>query len=302
MPIYLPAFSRRQFLATSITAAAGVMCAPSLLAANRKTDNDTWALLSDIHISADPQKTARNTNMTDNLKTVREEILNWPARPAGVIVNGDLAFNSGEVADYHAVANLLEPLRKDGSPIFLGMGNHDNRFRFWEALKKAKSTQPRLADQQVMMIPTKQANVFVLDSLIKTLHTPGVVGEEQRAWLKKTLDANADKPAIVMVHHNPVDNGLKANLEDEKQMFDILRPRKQVKAWIFGHTHHWGVSQDVSGIHLINLPPVAYLFTPGQPNGWVHATIKPDAIRIELRCIDKTHKDHGQVKDLSWRA
>jgi 3',5'-cyclic AMP phosphodiesterase CpdA len=142
----------------------------------------------------------------------------------------------------------------------------------------------------------------MLDSLIKTLHTPGVVGEEQRAWLKKTLDANTDKPAIVMVHHNPIENGLKANLEDEKEMFDILRPRKHVKAWIFGHTHQWGVSQDQSGMHLINLPPVAYLFTPGQPNGWVHATLKPDGIRVELRCIDKSHKDHGQVKELTWRV
>lgn len=302
MPVYLPAISRRRFLATSATAAAGALCAPALLAAKRKTDADTWAFLSDIHIAADPKTTARNTNMTDNLKTVRQEILDWPTRPAGVLVNGDLAFNSGEVADYHAVTKLLDPLRKDGMPIYLGMGNHDNRYRFWEALKHAKSTQPRLDDQQVMMLKTQNANFFVLDSLIKTLYTPGVIGTEQREWLKKSLDENADKPAIVINHHNPVENGLKPNLDDEKEMFAILRPRNHVKAWIFGHTHQWGVSQDKSGIHLVNLPPGAYLFTPGNPNGWTHATIKPDGIRLELRCIDKTHKDHGQVQELAWRA
>ena len=300
MPIYLPALSRRTFIGTSVAAAAA-LSVPSLLAA-RKTDPDTWALLSDIHIAADPKKTARNTNMTDNLKTVRQEILDWPSRPAGVLVNGDLAFNSGETADYHAVTKLLDPLRKNGMPVMLGMGNHDNRYRFWDAIKAAKSTQPRLLDQQVMLVKTHHANFFILDSLIKTLHTPGVVGEEQRAWLKKTLDENADKPAIVMVHHNPIENGLKTNLEDEKEMFDILRPRNHVKAWIFGHTHQWGVLQDESGIHLINLPPVAYLFAPGQPNGWVHATLKEGGIRLELRCIDKTHKDHGVVKELQWRA
>jgi Icc protein len=302
MPVYLPPLSRRNFLKTSATAAIGAWCVPSLIAANRPADENTWALLSDIHIAADPKKTARNTNMTDNLKAVRKEILNWPSRPAGVLVNGDLAFNSGETGDYHAVTQLLEPLRKDGMPVLLGMGNHDNRYRFWETIKDAKSTQPRLADQQVMMLRAKQANFFILDSLIKTLHTPGVIGAEQRDWLKKSLDENSDKPAIVMVHHNPIDNGLKANLEDEKEMFGILRPRKHVKAWIFGHTHTWGVSKDESGIHLINLPPVAYLFTPGQPNGWVHATLKPDGLRVELRCIDTTHKDHGQVNELKWRA
>jgi 3',5'-cyclic-AMP phosphodiesterase len=302
MPIYLPAISRRNFLATTATAATAALVAPSLFAAERKTDADTWALLSDIHIAADPTKTARNTNMTDNLKTAREEILNWPSRPAGVLVNGDLAFNSGEVADYKAVAKILDPLRKDGMSIMLGMGNHDNRLRFWEALKSAKHTQPRLDDQQVTVVEGKHVNIYMLDSLIKTLHTPGVIGTEQREWLKKTLDANPNKPGIIMVHHNPVDNGLKVNLEDQKEVFDIIRPRKQVKAWIFGHTHQWNVAQDKSGIHLINLPPVAYLFTPGQPNGWTHATFKPDGLRVELRCIDKSHQKHGETHELKYRA
>jgi len=302
MPVYLPAISRRRFLATSLTAAAGALCAPSLLAARRKTDSDTWAFFSDIHISADPKKVARNTNMTNNFKAVRKEVLSWPTRPSGVLVNGDLAFNSGETADYAAVTKLLEPLRKDGMPVLLGMGNHDNRERFWDAMKSAKRTEAGVADRQVMIIKNSHANFFVLDSLIKTLQTPGFVGEEQREWLKKSLDANTDKPAIVIVHHNPVDSGMAANLNDEKEMFDILRPRKQVKAWFFGHTHYWNAAQDESGIHLVNLPCVAYPFKPEAPSGWVHGTLKPDGMRLELRCVDKTHQQQGDVKDLTWRA
>ena len=82
-------------------------------------------------------------------------------------------------------------------------------------------------------------------------------------------------------------------------MFGILRPRKHVKAWIFGHTHQWNVSQDESGIHLINLPPCAYLFTPGHPNGWVHATLKPDGIttRTPLMSIRRTKDHEARVKD-----
>ncbi|MDB6059008.1 MAG: Metallophosphoesterase [Verrucomicrobiales bacterium] len=302
MPIYLPAISRRRFLATTLTAAAGALCAPSLLAARRKTDADTWAFLSDIHISADPKKVARNTNMTDNLKAVRKEILSWPTRPSGLLVNGDLAFNSGESVDYAAVTKLFDPIRKDQIPVWLGIGNHDNRERFWDSVKSAKKTQTGLADRQVMMISNKHANFFVLDSLIETLKTPGLVGEEQREWLKKTLDANADKPAIIIFHHNPVESGMAANLNDEKEMFEILRPRKQVKAWFFGHTHFWNTQQDESGIHLVNLPCVAYPFKPEAPSGWVHSTLKPEGMRLELRCVDKTHKQQGDVKDLKWRV
>jgi 3',5'-cyclic-AMP phosphodiesterase len=120
-------------------------------------------------------------------------------------------------------------------------------------------------------------------------------------WLGAALDKNADKPALVLVHHNL---GLGANmgLKDTTALLDVIRPRKQVKAYIFGHTHTWNVEQDSSGIHLINLPPVAYVFQEGQPSGWVHATVENKKMRLELSCVDKTHKSHGQKIELEWRA
>jgi hypothetical protein len=80
-----------------------------------------------------------------------------------------------------------------------------------------------------------------------------------------------------------------------------LRPRRQVKAYFFGHTHRWDVGRDDSGIHLVNLPPTAYLFEAGRPNGWVHAEIQESGARLELRCLNHTRKDHGQVVNLRWR-
>ncbi|MEK7781379.1 MAG: phosphohydrolase, partial [Verrucomicrobiota bacterium] len=77
--------------------------------------------------------------------------------------------------------------------------------------------------------------------------------------------------------------------------------RPQVKAWVYGHTHNWKVTQDASGVHLVNLPPVAYIFREGDPSGWIHATTRGDGMRLELRAIDPKHKAHGQVVDLKWR-
>jgi len=132
--------------------------------------------------------------------------------------------------------------------------------------------------------------------------TPGLLGDAQRAWLAKTLDANADKPAILFAHHNPQKGDAPSGLKDTDKLFEIIEPRKQVKAYIFGHTHDWNARKTDSGIHLINLPPVAYIFEKGKPNGWVQATVQPESLRLELRCLDRTHKDHGQVLDLKWRA
>jgi 3',5'-cyclic AMP phosphodiesterase CpdA len=141
----------------------------------------------------------------------------------------------------------------------------------------------------------------VLDSLEQTLSTPGSLGKEQLAWLAESLDANPNKPALVMVHHNPgIDGNL--GLKDTVEFFEIIRPRKQVKAYIFGHTHRWNLEQDDTGLHLINLPPVAYVFQEGDPSGWVHAAFEEKGMRLELRCVDTSHKAHGQVHHLKWRA
>jgi len=302
MPIHLPPISRRRFLIRSLAAGAGLALRPQLFAAARPTDPDSWALLSDIHLAADRTLMARGINMTDHFTSVSREVLALPKRPAGVFITGDCAYNNGEKADYALVAELLEPIRKDEMPVHLALGNHDHRERFWEALQEEKAAQRPLADKQAALVRTKRANWFVLDSLEATLATPGLLGQEQLDWLAKTLDANPDLPALVLIHHNPGKVGNVSGLKDTDALFEVIRPRKQVKAYLYGHTHHWSVAQDASGIHLINLPPVAYLFKEGDPFGWVHATFQKNGMRLELRCLDQAHKEHGKVANLQWRA
>ena len=299
MPISLPPISRRRFLAQSLAAAA-LTLGGGCLVPRRETAGESWALLSDIHIAADRKRMARAINMTDNLMAVTKDVLALPQTPRAVLVSGDLAFNSGETADYAAVMDLLQPLRQGGLPIHLALGNHDHRERFWNAMRHDKSVQRSLADKQVAILRGHNANWFVLDSLVKTLHTPGVLGDAQRAWLARALDHNADKPALIVIHHNP-NNGFSGALDDTEELLEILRPRRHVKAYFFGHTHRWDLSRDESGIHLINLPPVAYLFDASLPNGWVHATLRTEGISLELRCLNHAHKDHGQITDLKWR-
>jgi hypothetical protein len=304
MPVYLPPLSRRRFLAGSLAAAASVALGAGC-ATPKKKSSQSVALLSDIHIDADPLKVERNVNMTDHLQAAIAEVLAWPQRPGIAFVNGDLAHSNGENADYAAVTNLLRPLREGGMPVHLELGNHDNRDRFWSILQDEKTVQPNLANRQADIVRTPEVNWFLLDSLIKTRTTPGLLGNEQRDWLAAALDANADKPALVMIHHQPViaAPGKKNDgLEDTAELLAILRPRRHVKAYFFGHTHHWSVKQDESGLHLVNLPAVAYVFAAGQPSGWVHATVDSNSARLELRCLDHSHPKQGEVVNLAWRA
>ena len=278
---------------------------PSLFAASRKTDSQSWVFFSDIHLAEDRNLISRNVNMADHFRRASDEVLALPKRPAAIFINGDCAYNNGEKGDYALVAELVAPLRADGMPVHLALGNHDNRERFWEGLQQQKIKRP-LADKQAALIKSSRVNWLVLDSLEKTNSTPGLLGQEQLGWLEKTLDANKSKPAIVMIHHNPgQDTSASFNisgLKDTQALFNIIRPRKQVKAYIYGHTHDWKIDSDPSGIHLINLPPVAYVFKEGNPSGWVHATVEKSKMRLELRCLDTKHPAHGQVRDLQWRV
>jgi 3',5'-cyclic AMP phosphodiesterase CpdA len=182
------------------------------------------------------------------------------------------------------------------------MGNHDHRGRFRAALQAEAGGPPLVEDRVISIVPASRANWFILDSLDRTNVTPGILGSAQLAWLERALDAHADRPALIMVHHNPNDAINKNGLAETGPLLDLLRSRRHVKAHFFGHSHRWSVERDPSGLHLINLPTTAYPFEKTQPAGWVRAVLEPQGIRLELRAVNRTHAAHGLVHTLAWRT
>lgn len=303
MPLHVAPISRRRFLAGSLAAGASLICLPESWADRPATDADRWLLLSDTHIAADPATVARQVNMADNLRSVIEQLRITSPRPAGLFLSGDCAYLQGLAGDYHTLAGLLEPLWKADFPLHLTLGNHDDRPVFRNSLAERLAGSEPLESRQAAVIESPRANWFVLDSLDAVNKTPGRVGIDQLAWLRRALDQRREKPAIVVVHHNPVFEQPMRNtgLLDTNELFDVLVPRKQVKAFIFGHTHHWNLEQH-EGIHLVNLPPVAYVFKPGEPSGWVDARLADGSMALQLHTLDPKHPASGQKVNLSWRA
>jgi len=302
MPISLPPISRRRFISRSLAALGGLSLGHRVLARASEPSVPTWALLSDPHLSADPKLVARHVNMTAHFQQVTREVLGLGTPPAAMLISGDCAYNSGELADYAHIAELLRPIRKQGLPVHLTLGNHDHRQHFWQTFTEEEKAARPLLDRQMALIKTAEVNWFILDSLDVTLSSPGLLGTEQLQWLARTLDENPVKPAILVIHHNPGLNGGNLGLKDTLPLFEVIRPRKQLKAYIYGHTHFWNVETDTSGIHLINLPPVGYVFREGQPSGWVHAVVNEKGMQLDLWCVDPTHPDHHQKTRLDWRT
>jgi 3',5'-cyclic-AMP phosphodiesterase len=301
MPIHLPPLSRRQFLAGAMAAGTKLL-APRQAFCAQDAEADRWALLADTHIARDPQTIHRGVNMAENLRRVVQEVLGRP-RPAGVILDGDCALLDGQAGDYATLAELLPPLRGSNIPIHMTLGNHDDRDHFRAGFARILPRAPLLESWHVGVIETPRANWFLLDSQDGVNKTPGKIGPTQRRWLADALDARPGTPALIVGHHNPALGNLEQNnaLVDTQELFQVLVPRKQVKALIFGHTHVWNLAE-YQGIHLVNLPPVAYLFKAGLPNGWVDVTIRDNGATLELRALDPKHPAHGKVTELRWRA
>jgi Icc protein len=303
MPVRLLQLTRREFLKRAALAGAAVALAPQAHAGwfGKSRDKHTCAFFSDTHIAADATLKHSNVNMADNLAACVRELAAWPARPAAVIVNGDLAFQSGRPDDYATFGKLFEPVRAL-APVHLTLGNHDERENFWRAFPRDATEQSSKLHRQATVFASDRANWFLLDSLDVSDTAPGEYGTAQLDWLAHELAARPDKPAILVGHHNLMPAGGTAGLKDSAAFEEIFARHRQVKAYIFGHTHNWSVETHASGVQLINLPPTGYVFKAGRPSGWVRATLARDGAEFELRSLDPQHPEHAQVKQLKWRS
>ena len=306
MPFFLPQLTRREFLKRVALAGVGLglveLAPPKSYAGlfGKSRDKNTFAFFSDPHIAADAALKHSQVNMADNLAACVRELAAWPVRPATVVVNGDLAFQSGQPGDYGTFGRFIEPVRAL-APLQLSLGNHDERENFWQAFPHDAAKLKSVPQKQAAIFSCDRANWFLLDSLEVPDTAPGEFGMAQLDWLTRELTARPDKPAILVGHHNLQPPGGTTGLKDSAAFEEIFTRHRQVKAYIFGHTHNWHVEQHASGVQLVNLPPTGYVFKEGRPSGWVRATLARDGAEFELRSLDPQHPEHAQVKQLKWR-
>ncbi len=304
MPLLLSQLPRREFLKKTLCTGAGLALAPQLLSAtaDKPCDRNLFVFFSDTHIAADPAEQHLGVNMSRNLAACTRELADWPVRPGAIIVNGDLAFLTGQTGEHTTFGALMDPLRVLG-PVHLLLGNHDQRDHFWAAFPDDVAEQSASLHRQAGKMASQYANWFLLDTLEDTDKSPGKLGQPQLDWLARELDHHPDKPAIIVLHHNPQFNTVvTTGLSDTRALMKVIAPRRQVKLTVFGHTHDWHLSQHASGIHLLNLPPTSYVFIAGRPSGWVRSSLARDGAKFELRGLDHAHPEHRQVHELKWRA
>lgn len=254
------------------------------------------ALLSDTHIPADQKNGHRGFNPWENLKQVVPQVVE--AEPEGVIICGDAARLEGLEGDYRELRGLLEPIAAK-VPVFVGLGNHDDRVNFNKVFMHSAGNKAGIKDKHVVVIDEEVARIVVLDSLMYVNKVAGLLGKDQRKWLGEFLATNGDKPVVLFVHHTLGDND--GDLMDADKMFEILAPHRQVKAVFYGHSHVWGRTER-DGIHLVNLPAVGYNFRDQDPVGWVDAKFDAEGVSLALRAIGGDKTEDRRITRLNWRG
>jgi 3',5'-cyclic-AMP phosphodiesterase len=296
--IFFTPASRRDFLKTTIST-SGLFAITGCAATRRHhiaSSPVEIALLSDIHVPADRNNIYRGFKPWDNLNRIVPEVI--ASRPEGVIICGDVARLEGFKTDYDQVETLLA-LVAGKTPIYMALGNHDDRTNFNAVFKQNSSLQQNVPDKHVLLIEYSEFNIIILDSLLFVNKVPGLLGHAQREWLGKYLVANKQKSVVLFVHHTLEDND--GDLQDTPRLFELLRPHQQVKAIFYGHSHVWEIKER-EGIKLVNLPAVGYNFRDQDPVGWVSARFSNSGVDLKLHAFAGNTADDGKNFRIDWHA
>jgi 3',5'-cyclic-AMP phosphodiesterase len=89
-------------------------------------------------------------------------------------------------------------------------------------------------------------------------------------------------------------------LLDTLPLLNVLLPRKQVKAYFFGHTHVYSHKM-IEGMHLINLPATGWVFDKRQPLGWTDMHLEKNRAGLQLNCLNHKHPLQHDRLDIQWR-
>jgi Icc protein len=297
--IFYKSMNRRNFIKTGLAALGTIVtlnagCSPGMKRIQYQASR--WALLSDTHIPEDVNNNYRGFYPYQNLQKVVPGIIS--ALPDGVAITGDLARLTGQLGDYANLKKLLEPIAEK-RPIFMALGNHDNRNNFVKVFNNVPGEKQPVKDKHVVVANKPTVRLIILDSLLYVNKVPGLLGKAQRQWLQNYLTECDNTPTILCFHHSLEDGD--DDLLDLPRLYSAIKPIRKVKAIVYGHSHEYKFSE-LEGIHLINLPAVGYNFNDAEPVGWVEANLTTKGGNFKLHAIAGNTSNDQAVTKLTWRS
>jgi 3',5'-cyclic AMP phosphodiesterase CpdA len=172
-----------------------------------------------------------NSNPSDNLIKVLENVKSLIQKPDFILISGDLV-HEGNATDYAYLKQTIEDHVKD-IPVYTALGNHDVTAAYWEGYEgKVNCT-----DQLFYETDINGYRLIVLDSSYDNSGV-GMVDSIQLDWLANVLKTPAENGSLVVVHH-PLEAGEVKDghaLTNSKELLNIINDT-DVIAVLSGHIH-----------------------------------------------------------------
>jgi Icc protein len=189
----------------------------------------------------------------------------------------DLAVITGDLADHgrpEEYAILREVIDDVPLPLYLAIGNHDDRDAFLDAF--AGSTFLGGHGETRYAVRRPDATLLVLDSKVEA-SAAGRLGGDQLRWLETQLGGPATVPTLICLHHPPVTVGIPAldaiRLTDAVELEAALTRHVPPARILAGHVHR-AVSASFAG-SVVSVAPSTYRQVdlqqrPDHAAGYVH--------------------------------
>ncbi len=197
------------------------------------------AQITDIHLGFDPDNPAEFNRK--RLDQVIRALTDGPNRPDLLLATGDLT-DRGDADSYKRLANALSACP---FPVWLCMGNHDDRANFALHFPHVP-TADGFVQYEVKLASGGASGggarrLLVLDTLDPGRHG-GAFCDVRAAWLTARLDEDADTPTLIVMHHPPVEVGIDWMNTDPNEAWvarfaDTIRGRPNIEALVCGHLH-----------------------------------------------------------------
>jgi Icc protein len=232
--------------------------------------------ITDTHLFGTPNGTLLGINTNDSFQAVLDAIKRQSIDYDLIVATGDLAQDHSNAA-YQCFAEGINSLP---APCVWLPGNHD--------------FQPAMVDvlAQSGIIPAKDGllgkdwYLILLDSQV--LGSPhGELSDYQLEWLDRKLAEHADRQALILLHHHPIDSGCnwldQHRLRNSHMLAAVLNKYPNANTLICGHIHQ-ELDLDWNGKRLLTTPSTCIQFKPHCTNftldsvapGWRYLELYPD--------------------------
>jgi 3',5'-cyclic-AMP phosphodiesterase len=192
------------------------------------------AQISDLHIKPPGSLAYGRVDTAKALERCVAALNAFRPRPDFVVISGDLA-DTPTAEEYAYLKRMLASLELP----FAGIpGNHDSRDLMRLAFPEADYASASGALDQ--RIGIGELDLMLLDSSVHG-RPHGELEPETLRWLEMVLASDADRPALLFLHHPPFKSGVwhmdRQNLLNAADLAAAVRRHPRVRLIATGHVH-----------------------------------------------------------------